>query len=129
MNICSGIKAQKPNVLQTTRCPSNNPGGLERCVSGKWGRGKTWTSFRKKPTRIVHHPLFLLFNVISKTSEKLVQLVQATFQCHNCHVSKKNKFTCQAHVTETTLQQHCIMFEFECQRRNSHKKREKHFLI
>lgn len=28
-------KTQKPNVLQTTRCPSNNPGGLERCVSGK----------------------------------------------------------------------------------------------
>lgn len=31
------------------------------------------------------------------------------------------------HVTETTLQQHCIRLGFECQRRNSHKK-EKHFL-
>ena len=34
-----------------------------------------------------------------------------------------------AHVTGTALQQYCIMFEFECQGRNLHKKREKHFLL
>lgn len=35
--------------------------------------GKSGPVSEKNPSRIVHHPLFLLFNVISKTSGKLVQ--------------------------------------------------------
>ena len=84
----------------------------------------------KKIRRLVRCLLFPLFNVISKTSGKLVQDLQATLQCHRghrSHMGKLVKFR-QAHVTGTALQQHCIMFD-ERQGRDLHKNREKHVLL
>lgn len=45
----------------------------------------------KKIRRLVRCLLFPLFNVISKTSGKLVQDVQATLQCHRGHRSHMGK--------------------------------------
>lgn len=116
MNICSGIKTQKLNVFQTPRCPNNNPGGSERCVVNEVEE-KSGPVSEKNPTQIVQPCCSCCLMSFLRHSGKLVQYVQATFQCHTGYMfvlrGKNLSSSEHAHVTETTLRQHCIMFECE----------------